>query len=174
MKRRVFAVTATFAGLLAFSGSLSASNYVVGQSSNANVTLDDANNWVVIRSATVTIAGGDNSAHGCIAVASADMDHAGAQGLVSQYRFVLSRNNTNPVTNGGSERILELVNNDSVNDPDSEPVSTTLRFTSLTNDNGLNGSGAHTFYLLGRKVEAEDANADVLDASLSVMCVDTP
>jgi hypothetical protein len=54
------------------------------------------------------------------------------------------------------------------------PVSTTRAFTGLTNDNGASGTGAHTFYFLGRKVEGADANADVLDASLSVVCVDTP
>jgi hypothetical protein len=66
------------------------------------------------------------------------------------------------------------VNNATVNDPNSEPVATTLHFTNLTNDNGLNGTGAHTFYFLGRKIEAGDADASVEDASLSVMCLDIP
>ncbi|MQA28966.1 MAG: hypothetical protein GEU82_03875 [Luteitalea sp.] len=144
MKRKVFS-SATIAGLLALSAPVLANNFVVGQSSNGNVTLNDANNWDVIRSASVTVPAGDGAAHGCVATASADMAHAGAEGLVSQYRFVLARNDANPVTNGGSERILELVNNAGVNDANSEPVSTTLRFTNIRNNNGLNGSGTHTF-----------------------------
>ena len=102
------------------------------------------------------------------------MAHAGAEGLENQYRFVLTRNNSNPVTNTGSERILELINNSGVNDPNSKPVATTQHFTGLTNTNGTNGTGSHTFYFLGRKVEAADATAPVLDASLSVICVHTP
>jgi hypothetical protein len=155
-----------------------ANNFVVGSSHNGNVTLNSADNWRVIRSVTVNIPAGDAEAHGCVATASADMDFAGAANEEYQYRFVLTRNNTNPTTNGGSERLLELVDNDlpgdGPNDPDSKPVSTTLTFPGLRNNNGANGTGSHTFYFLGRKVQAGDANADVLDASLSVMCIDTP
>ena len=82
---------------------------------------------------------------------------------------------TNPVTNAGSERLLELVDNAGVvNDPDYAPVATTQHFTGLTNDNGTNGTGSHTFYFLGRKVEAADSNTSAVDASLSVVCLDTP
>ena len=174
MKRGLLRVSVIVVCLLVLPGAVLANNFVVGSSSNGNVTLDSANNWIVVRSATVNIPGGDGAVHGCVATASADMESGGAVGVENQYRFVLSRNNTNPTTNGGSERLLELVDNDGADHPDFKPVSTTVTSTGLTNDNGANGTGAHTFYFLGRKVEAGDANADVLDASLSVMCVDTP
>jgi hypothetical protein len=174
MKRPILSATTAIACLAALSAVASANNFVTGSSSSGDVTLNDANNWEIIRSATVNIPAGDLSSHGCVATASADMNHGGPEGVESQYRFVLSRNNTNPTTNGGSERIVELVNNASVNDPNSKPVATTQHFTGVTNDNGLNGTGTHTFYFLGRKVEAGDSDSTVEDASLSVICVDTP
>ena len=102
------------------------------------------------------------------------MVHTGDVGVENQYRFVLTRNNTNPATDTGSERMVELVNNRGINDPNSKPVSTTLHFTGLRNNNGVDGTGKHTFYFLGRKVEPLDRTSDVLDASLSVICVDIP
>jgi hypothetical protein len=83
----------------------------------------------------------------------------------NSYRFVLSANN-NPVTNTGSERTLSLINNAApVNDPDSKPVSTTQWFV-------FSGTLPRTIYFLGRKFNASDADADVLDASLTVVCTD--
>jgi hypothetical protein len=172
MKRGVFAVSVPIAWLVVFSGPVLANNFVVGHGNNINVTLNSADSWIVIRSATVIIPADDAARHGCVATASADMKQAGAVGVENQYRFVLTRNNTDPATDSGSERTLELVDNDGVNDPNSKPVSTTQNFTGLTNNNGVDGTGTHTFYFLGRKVQAVDANADVLDASLSVICVD--
>jgi hypothetical protein len=174
MKRTLFSMSVTVVGLLVFSNSSLANSFVVGHSSNGDVILNSADNWIVLRSATVNIPGADVAVHGCVATASADMQNVGGGEAENQYRFVLSRNNTNPTTNGGSERLLELVDNSGNDDPDSKPVSTTLHFTGLTNDNGASGAGAHTFYFLGRKVQAGDADAAVLDASLSVMCIDTP
>ena len=174
MTQGLFALSLAVAGLMFVPTSILANNYVVGQSSNGSVSINDANNWVVIRSATVNIGGGDGSSHGCVATASADVDSPGPTGQENKYRFVLSRVDTNPPTDGGSERIVELVDNEGADDPDSKSVATTRSFTGLTNDNGANGTGAHTFYLLGRKVEAADTNTSALDASLSVMCVDTP
>lgn len=173
MKRGIFCVSVTIAWLLVFSGPVLANNFVVGQSNNANVALDSADNWTVIRSVSVIIPALDTKSHGCVATASADMDQTGDVGVENQYRFVLTRNNTNPATDSGSERMLELVNNSGVNDPNSKPVSTTQHFTGLRNNNGVDGIGRHTFYFLGRKVEPLDRTSDVLDASLSVICVDT-
>ena len=151
-----------------------ANNFVKGHISNGNVTLNSHNNWTTIRHVTVDIPASDTAVHGCVATASADMDRSGDVGQKTEYRFALSRNDANIQTNTGSERILQLVKNDSIKDPDSKPVSTTRHFTGLTRNNGLNGDGTHTFYFLGRKVGAGDPNSDVLDASLSVICVHTP
>jgi hypothetical protein len=174
MKGRAFYMPVAIASLLIFSDQVLANNFIVGHSSNGNVTLNSAANWTIIRTATVIIPAADAATHGCVATASADMDHNGAAGVENQYLFVLARNDSNPLTNTGSERLLELVDNNDVNDPDSKPVSTTQHFTGLTRTNGVNGTGTHNFYFLGRKVEAGDSNADVLDASLSVICVNTP
>ena len=86
---------------------------------------------------------------------------------------VVVRNNTNPVTGTGTERVLSMVDHADLNDPNYYPVSTTGVFTGLTNDNGTNGGGAHTFYLLGRKAAVADPNVSA-QASLSVTCVHTP
>jgi hypothetical protein len=174
MKRFVFSVCVPIALLLVFSASVLANNFVVGSSSNVNVVVPSSDNWTVIRSATVNIPLADGAAHGCVATASADVYNPGPAGVENQYRFVLTRNNTNPVTNAGSERLLELVDNEGVNDPDYAAVATTQHFTGLTNDTGPNGTGSHTFYFLGRKVAAADTDTSVVDASLSVMCLDTP
>ncbi|GLI35657.1 hypothetical protein [Desulforhabdus amnigena] len=175
MKRRILYCgisVVIIAGLLIFAGQALASNYVRGSNSNANVVLDSANNWTIIRSATVTIAADDNENHACVVTASADMDFAGPSDTENQYLFVLTRNKINPATDTGSERRVSLIDNPEVNDPDSKPVSTTRHFTNLRNTNGTGGTGLHTFYLLGRKVSESDSNAAVLDASLSVICVD--
>lgn len=175
MKTRSFILFSISTGsLLLCSGLAMGNQFVTGQSSNANVSLTSAANWRIIRSATISIPAGDTQTHGCVASASADMDHNGASGIENQYLFVLARNNSNPVTNTGSERMLEVVDNSGVDDPDSKPVSTTDYYTNIRHNNGTNGSGSHTFYFLGRKVDAADANADVLDASLSVSCIHTP
>ena len=154
-------------------GQVLANQFVTGSSSNANVPINSVG-WVVIRSATVVIPTTDALAHGCVATASADMDHNGLAGVENHYWFALSLNNANPITNTGSERTLELVDNAGIEDPDSKPVSTTQHYNGLTKTNGYNGGGSHTFYFLGRKEAVGTLNADVLDASLSVSCVHTP
>jgi hypothetical protein len=174
MKRIVFSVCAPIASLLVFSGTVLANNFVVGSSSNLNVVVPSAANWTLLRSATVNIPGGDMSSHACVATASADVHNGGTAGVENQYRFVLARNNSNPVTNTGSERFLELVNNNGVDDQDYMHVATTQHFTGLTNDNGTNGGGSHTFYFLGRKIDNLDDDTTVVDASLSVICIDIP
>ena len=84
----------------------------------------------------------------------------------------MTRANINPLTGTGTERILSMVDHADVNDPNYYPVSTTGVYTGLTNDNGASGGGAHTFYLLGRKVgDAPDVTAQ---ASFTVSCVHTP
>jgi hypothetical protein len=157
--------------LLALSGQAHAHNVATGQSSNADVTLTSNNNWTVIRSVTVTIAATDTASHSCVATASADVAAPGPQGAENQYRFALSRNDSNPLTNTGSERRLELVDNSGVNDPNFKPVATNQHFTGLTRTNGTNGTGSHTFYFLGRKIDAADTNATVETAGISVACV---
>jgi hypothetical protein len=167
MTRVLFSLSVALAGFLFFAGSVLANDFVAWHSSNTNVTIDDDDDWVPIRSVTVNIPGGDGAAHGCVANASADVENPGPAGVENQYRFVVTRNNTNPATNSSSERIVEVVDNDGVDDPDSKSVSTMMAFTGLTNDNGASGSGAHTFYFLGRKVNPADSD-------FSVICVDTP
>ncbi|TPW16957.1 MAG: hypothetical protein FD130_843 [Halothiobacillaceae bacterium] len=152
-KRTVSFGTIIAAAVLLSPGHVLANQFVTGSSSNVNVTLNSSANWVTIRSVTVTIPAADALTHGCVATASADMAYGGPSGVENQYWFVLSRNNANPLTNTGSERMLELVDNKT---------------------NGANGGGSHTFYFLGRKVTAGTATADVLDASLSVSCIHTP
>lgn len=149
-----------------------ANNYVAGSSSNGNVSLTDDVLWTTIRSVNVTIT--DAGSHGCVATASADVDTPGPADVENQYRFVLTRNTTAPAMNTGSERLLELVDNSGIQDPDSKPVRTTLHFIGLTSTNGTAGTGLHTFFFLGQKVQAADTNATVQDASLSVICVPTP
>jgi hypothetical protein len=104
-----------------------------------------------------------------VANASADIDHNGTVGSEQQYLVTLERNNTNPATNGGAERLVESVDNTGVDDPDQKPVATTRHFTGLTNSNGTNGTGVHNFYFLGRIQQG--SATDVLDRSVNVICV---
>ncbi|HEV8711767.1 MAG TPA: hypothetical protein VGX03_02940 [Candidatus Binatia bacterium] len=142
----------------------------VGSSTTTNINITSADNWTVLRSVDVSI--NTTGSHQCVAIASADVGSPGPAGVENQYRFVLTRNDSSPPTNTGSERTLELVDNSGVDDPDSKPVSTNLTFTGLTSTNGVNGTSTHTFRFLGRKVQAGDTTAAVLDSSLSVICVD--
>lgn len=175
MKGRTFYVPIVLVSLLGFSGHVWANNFVVGHNSTADVPLTSATNWTIIRRATITIPAVDPALHGCVATASADVFNIGIPlGSENQYLFVLTRNDSNPPTGTGSERIVGLVDNNGINDPDSQTVSTTRHFTSLTRTNGVTSTGRHTFYFLGRKVDAGHADTTVLGASLSVMCVDTP
>lgn len=118
----------------------------------------------------------DPGSHGCVVNASADVywTGGGPTEAENQYRFVVIRNNTNPVTGLGTERILSMVDHAGLNDPNSYPVSTTGVYGGVTSINGTGSPNAHTFYLLGRKVASEHPNVTVVDASLSVLCVDTP
>jgi hypothetical protein len=160
-------------GLSAFPSALLAHNYVSGQISNVDFVLNDPNNWQTIRSVTVVIAANDPATHSCVATASADMFNASRPGVRSKYLFVLSRNNNNPSTNGGSERSLELATQSSPHlDPESKPVSTTIHSVNLTNSNGVNGGGTHTFYFLGRYDQGSPSW--VLDGNVALVCVETP
>lgn len=149
-----------------------AHNTATGTHSTANVLLNSSNNWTTVRSASVTVSLSDARTHTCVVIASGDMDHAGASGVNSRYRFVVTHNNSNPGTDSSSERILELVDNAGVDDPNAKPVSTNRTFFNVRRNNGVNGTGVHRFRFLGRKVQANDANANVLDSSLSVVCTD--
>ena len=91
----------------------------------------------------------DGAPHGCVATASADV--ATPVGAGGHYRFVLSRNNANPFTDGASERFLELVDHTDVNDPNAMPVSTTQHYLNLTNQNGANGAGSAHVLFTGQK-----------------------
>jgi hypothetical protein len=155
-----------------FSGPVLAHEVVTGQCSNVDAAITSADNWTTIRFATVVI--NHVGVHGCVATASADVFNPPPPGVENQYRFVLTRNDATPATNTGSERVLELIDNPTINDPNSDAVSTNLHFTGLTSTNGLNGTGSHTFRFLGRKVQAGDTNTTVLDACLSVICIHTP
>jgi hypothetical protein len=160
MKRVVSSMFATTAWVLVFSGAALAHDFVLGATSAANVTIGSDQNWQVIRSVVLPL--GDPF-HTCAATASADMERA-ATGANS-YRFVLSAD-ANPITNTGSERTLSLINNAApVNDPDSKPVSTTQWWV-------FSNVASRTIYFLGRKFDASDADADILDASLTVVCTD--
>ena len=138
-----------------------------GSTSNANVLIDSigngAVNWDTISRTRITIPTGEPT-HTCVATASADMDNPGDTGDENQYLFVLTLNDTSPSRDNGAERMLELVDNTGVDDPDSLPVSTTRTFRV--------GPGSHWFYFLGTKVNNGDDDARVLDATLSVVCVD--
>ena len=169
--KRLFSVTLAIA--LALPSGVLANDYVTGANSGA-VEVGDPNNWTVIKSVTVTILPFfDTGSHGCAVNASANVKWLGGGETENRYRFVLARNNPNPLTGTGTERILSMVDHAGVNDPNYYPVSTTGVYTGLTNDNGLNGGGAHTFYLLGRKVADEDPSVTA-QASISVVCVHTP
>jgi hypothetical protein len=150
-----------------------AGNFVVGQSSASDASLNSATEWTIIRRATLTIPQSDTARHGCVVTASADVTNPGPPVGENQYFFVIDRNTTNPPKNTGSERTLALVDYADVDDPDSQPVSTTQHFNGLTRSNGEDGTGRHTFYFLGIKGLAGNTNTTVLDASLSVICVHT-
>ena len=171
MKRLVFSALVPIVCLLAPSGAVLADNFVAGISSNGNVPLNTAAQWTIVRQVTVTIPLADAGAHSCVANASADVENPA--GAVSQYLFVVSHNDFNPLLNGGSERLVELVDNPGVNDPNSKPVSTTRHWGGLTNNNGDGASNnVHNFYFLGRKVDPTFLDTDVLDASFNVICVE--
>jgi hypothetical protein len=173
MKRNVFSLSVTAAVLLFGTGVALANNIVVGDFSNADVTIASANNWVTLRTVDVVIPAGDG-AHACVATASADVAaNSPDLDVENKYRFVLSRNDNNPFTNTGSERTVELVDNNGVNDPDTKPVATTRHFAGIRDDNGVAGTATHTFYFLGRMFDSSMADGRVEDASLSVICVDT-
>ena len=173
--KQLFSLPFAIACLLAVPGGALANDYVTGSHATANVTINDAFNWVLITKATVSILPVlDNGDHGCTVTASADVLWTGGSTneVENRYRFVVIRNNTNPVTGLGTERTLAMVNHADLNDPNYHAISTTGVSGGLTNNNGVNGSGEHTFYFLGRKVSASDPNVTVTDASLAVMCVD--
>ena len=127
-------------------------NFVTGASSNANFTLNTAANWQTIRLARKTIPATDAAIHDCVATVSADVLNPGLQGRENQYLFALTLNNSNPPvdnntnTPGASptERMVEITDNGTVNDPNSVPVATTGRFLNLTRTNGQGGTGTHT------------------------------
>ncbi len=155
-------------------GTALANNFVTGSSTNVDVTVNSATNWTTIRSATITIPSSDDAPHGCVVTASADVQNPGPAGRENQYRFALSLNDSSPVTDTGSERMLELVDNPGAfDDPDSKPVATTQTFRTLGRSNGIGGTGTHTFYFLGRKVQEGDSDTKVLDVSLTVICIHT-
>jgi hypothetical protein len=169
------ALSLTIASLLAVPGGVLASDHATGAQSTVNVDINNAANWVVIAKATVSIIPVfDAATHGCVVNASADVywTGGGVAGVENRYRFTVSRNNTNPLTGLATERTLSTVDQPGVDNPNYYPVSTTGAFLGLTGDNGLNGGGQHTFYLLGRKALVTDPNVIVGDSSLSVVCVD--
>jgi hypothetical protein len=144
-------------------------DFVAGLSSNGNVTIGSSANWTTVRSVLVTIPSTNLSTYSCVANASADVDHNGTVGVEQKYRFTIERNNSNPTTDGGSERTVETIDNTGVDDPDTHVVATTRHFTGLTRTNGTNGTGQHTFYFLGRIQQG--TSTEVLDASFNVICV---
>jgi hypothetical protein len=173
MKRNVFSLSVATALVLFGTGVALADNIVVGELSNIDLDILSADNWETVRSVDVVIPAGDG-AHACVATASADIAATSpVVNVENKYRFVLTRNDNNPFTNNGSERTAELVDNDGVNDPDTVLVATTRHFLGVRDDNGVNGTGTHTFRLLGRKVDQSMADGRVEDASVSVICVDT-
>src|SRR3989442_1759214 len=110
--KRLFSLTLALASLLAIPGAALANNYVASSQSTSNVVIDDAFNWVVIRSATVNILPFfDPGSHGCVVNASADVywTGGGPAEAENRYRFVVIRNNSNPVTGLSTERTLSMV-----------------------------------------------------------------
>jgi hypothetical protein len=72
--KRFFSLSLALASLLAIPGGALANDYVTGSHATANVTINDAFNWVLITKATVGILPVfDNGAHGCTVTASADV-----------------------------------------------------------------------------------------------------
>jgi hypothetical protein len=173
MKRSVFSLSVAAAVVVFGTGAALAHNTVAGVATNADVVIDDAANWTILREVNVVIPAGDGS-HDCVATASTDLTLLnGDVDEESQYLFVLTRNDNNPTTNTGSERTLALIDNTGVNDPNIKPVATTRPFFNIRSDNGLGGNGTHTFYFLGRKVSSLTADGTSEDVSFSVVCVET-
>ena len=173
MKRNVFSLPIAAAVVMFGTGAALADNHVAGVATNPDVVIDDASNWTILREVNIVIPAGDGS-HDCVATASTDVTILNGQvDEENQYLFVLTRNDDNPNTNGGSERTLALIDNTGVDDPNTKPVATTRPFFNVRDDNGLNGGGTHTFYFLGRKGSSSTADGTSEDVSFSVMCVET-
>jgi hypothetical protein len=147
-----------------FASSLTqAANVAAGSMTTTSVTVASDQNWTVVRSVNLTLP--DTQRHTCVVIGSADMGFGGAPGIENRYRFVVTQDEINPLTGGGSERTVELVDNPGVDDPDTLAVSTNQTFSGV-------GGGLHTYRLLARKADAITSTAGVDDASLSVICVD--
>jgi hypothetical protein len=173
MKRNVFSLSAAAAVVVFGTGAALAENHVAGVATNPDVVINDASNWTILRQVNIVIPAGDGS-HDCVATASTDVTILnGDLDEENQYLFVLTRNDANPTTNGGSERTLALIDNTGVDDPNTKPVATTRPFFNIRDDNGIAGGGTHTFYFLGRKGSSLTADGTSEDVSFSVICVET-
>lgn len=141
-----------------------ADSFVKGTNTINDVTVAQSANWTTLLS--IDTASSPHS-HECLVVASADVRNPGGNGSTTDqtYLFTVTLDNNNPVTNGGSEKEIELRDDPNSNDPDRWPVSTNARFE-------LSANAAHTIRLLGRKKGAGAPNVTIEDSILNVACVD--
>ncbi len=171
---RRFVVNFLYISLLSQPVLLLAHDKVLGAGTNNNKALGEFG-WTLITSVKFSIPVDDQGFHNCAVTASADVDFSGPTNIENKYIFVLSRNGF-PPSNSISERTVELADSLGVDDPDSKPVSTTLTFSSLKWDNGLNSQGTgpggnHEFRFYAKALPGSSAT-EVLDASMSVVCMD--
>ncbi|NML14693.1 hypothetical protein [Azohydromonas caseinilytica] len=161
--------------LAALPGVALAGNFATGTSGSSDRLVTDNSNWTTLRTVSIAISSSDTAVHGCVVNASADVSFEVAdEGVRNRYIFTVTRNDINPLTDSGFERTLFFVDNPNVRDTGIKPVATTGQFTGLTRSNGLNGTGTHTFRLLGRRLTAEPSTIAVTDSSLTVVCLHTP
>ncbi|AEJ00404.1 hypothetical protein Nit79A3_0524 [Nitrosomonas sp. Is79A3] len=147
-----------------------ANDEVDGGGTVTDVVLTDNVLWTSLISVTHTVNGGVGT-NDCMVVASADVTNPGAASE-KQYLFTITRNNTNPGTNGTAERTLGFVDNSGVDDINTQPVSTNVSFKNLTSTNGTAGTNQHTFYFLAKKKTADAPDATVEDSRIDFVCVD--
>jgi hypothetical protein len=172
--KRTMLVLATLCALTALDAS--ARSYVAGRSMNGADTtrvINDHNDWVVVLAEHVTLELTDTAEHGCVVTASADVHSPFdfTEDALDSYLFTLSRNVRNPpspisvANQTGFEREVSFAGTDTSFDAEQKTVSVNRHFLNVTNER------VQTFYLLARKSEVTDANAQIVRAAISVVCV---
>jgi hypothetical protein len=135
-----------------------------GTQTTADTLVTSATSWKVLSSKTINIslkAGTPDSPRACGMNGSADAKIPAGKSS-SQYRFVMSLDNTNPAVDGACERTLSL-----------NTLATTAQIGSACYAPDV-PAGPHTIYFLARKVTAAAPNITVTDNSFTISCADNP
>ncbi len=144
--------------------------YGIGTTVDKNIT--DAALWTPVNSVSHTVAA--DSTEDCLVVAGADV-HKAVASTEKTYQFTLVKSSTSqnlpvPANDTATERSLNFVNNNGVNDINNQPVVVNAVFTGLTATNGLGGTGQHIFNFIAKKGNATNPTITILDNNMSVLC----